>query len=204
MKNKTHWYDGWFYDTFIAPNQKGLFGEIIELIEPNLKIIDVGCGTGLFSFSVADKCSSVVGIDLSERNINKAKKNLAKQPDPKVSFLHNSITEIQQDNKQHFDYAVLTFVIHEVNADERISLLKDIASVADKIIIGDYLVPRPNNFKGKLTNLIEFVAGKNHYRNFKNYVAHGGIAYLAHKAELTILSEIKNKESANHITVLSK
>jgi hypothetical protein len=26
-QNKTHWYDGWFYDRLIAPNQDRLFGQ---------------------------------------------------------------------------------------------------------------------------------------------------------------------------------
>ncbi len=91
-----------------------------------------------------------------------------------------------------------------MNEEERIPLLKAIAKVADKIIIGDYLVPRPNNFTGKFSKLIEFLAGSEHYRNFKNYVAHGGIPYLANEAGLIIQSEIENPLTANHITVLSK
>src|SRR5450759_5985558 len=67
--NKYHWYDGWFYDIVIAPNQDKLFGQIKNLIEPNSKIIDIGCGTGRLEFALADKCESVLGIDLSERNI---------------------------------------------------------------------------------------------------------------------------------------
>ena len=31
--NKSHWYDGCFYDTFIAPIQDKLFGQINGLIE---------------------------------------------------------------------------------------------------------------------------------------------------------------------------
>jgi len=42
-KNEHHWYDGWFYDSFIAPNQDKLFGQIKNLIEPQSIIIDVGC-----------------------------------------------------------------------------------------------------------------------------------------------------------------
>ena len=58
--NKNHWYDGWFYDRLIAPNQDRLFSEIKKIIEPNSSIIDVGCGTGRFSFSVSDKVAKVV------------------------------------------------------------------------------------------------------------------------------------------------
>ena len=50
-ENKNHWYDGWFYDTIIAPNQDKLFGQIEKLIEPKSSIIDVGCGTGRLAFS---------------------------------------------------------------------------------------------------------------------------------------------------------
>jgi len=71
-ENKNHWYDGWFYDSFIAPNQDKLFGQIKNLIEPDSRIIDVGCGTGRLEFALADKCRSVLRIDLSKRNIDKA------------------------------------------------------------------------------------------------------------------------------------
>lgn len=64
-ENKYHWYDGWFYDTFIAPNQDKLFSQIKELIESDSTIIDIGCGTGRLEFTLADKCKSVLGIDLS-------------------------------------------------------------------------------------------------------------------------------------------
>lgn len=200
--NKNHWYDGGFYDKFIAPNQKELFAQIIKLIEPETKIIDIGCGTGFFSFSVANKCQSVLGIDLSARNINKANQNLRNKPIDKLSFSHGYLRDIISQGKEHFDYAILTYVIHEVNEKERIPLLLEIAQVADKIIIGDYLIPHPRNFSGKLTRIIEFIAGAEHYRNFKNYEANGGIQYLADKAGLSIITEIKN--NTNHIAVLSK
>ena len=83
MQNKNHWYDGWFYDKLIAPNQDRMFGEIKNLIEPNSSIIDVGCGTGRFSFTIADKVKKVIGIDLSSKNITTANKTLQKNPNNK-------------------------------------------------------------------------------------------------------------------------
>ena len=202
MIDKYHWYDGGFYDTLIAPNQRELFEQIITLIEPQATIIDIGCGTGFFSFSVAGKCKSVLGIDLSSRNINKATKNLSKNPTSKITFNHTTVENIHSEGNQHFDYAVMTYVIHEVNENERIELLKNIAKVADKIIIGDYLIPCPNDFAGKIVKTVEYIAGTEHYRNFRTYEANGGIQYLTDKAGLTIQSEIKNH--TNHIVVLTK
>jgi len=189
-QNKNHWYDGWFYDVFIAPNQDRLFSLIKNIIEPDLSVLDVGCGTGRFSFTIADKSKSVLGIDLSKRNIEKAKSNLAKYPNEKISFTHSTISDLISQNL-HFDFAVMTYVIHEVNEEERIKLLKDISNVADKIIIGDYLVPKPNGFWTVLNEVVEFAAGSEHYRNYKNYVRNGGLQDVANKARLKIIKKLK-------------
>lgn len=202
-QNKNHWYDGWFYDVFIAPNQDRLFSLIKNIIEPNSSVLDVGCGTGRFPFTIADKSKSVLGIDLSTRNIEKAKSNLAKNPNEKISFVHSTISDLISQNL-HFDYAVMTYVIHEVNEEERVKLLKDISNVADKIIIGDYLVPKPKGFWSLLNEVVEFAAGSEHYRNYKNYIRNGGLQDLANKAGLKIVKGIKNKPSTSHLVVLTK
>ena len=203
-ENKYHWYDGWLYDKIIAPNQDKLFGQIKNLIEPQSTIIDVGCGTGRLEFTLADKSKSVLGIDLSKRNIERAELSLRQHPDNKISFLHTSIGEITGKENVHFDFAILTYVIHEINEEERVNLLKDIALVSDKIIVGDYLVPRPKGFGSNVSEAIEFIAGREHYRNFKSYVANGGIYYLADKAGLKVINEITNNPLSNHVVVLSK
>jgi SAM-dependent methyltransferase len=203
-KNKHHWYDGWFYDTLIAPNQDRLFAQIKNLVDPQSNIIDVGCGTGRLEFTLADKCKSVLGIDLSESNIVRANKMLLQHPNPKISFKHRNLSEIISEGQVHFDFAILTYVIHEIDEAERISLLAELASVTDKIIIGDYLVPRPRVFGSIFTEVIEFIAGAEHYRNFKSYVANGGIYYLANQAGLNILTEISNHPLTNHIVILSR
>ena len=203
-KNKYHWYDGWFYDTIIAPNQDKLFGQIKSLVEPASGIIDIGCGTWRLEFALADKCKSVLGIDLSKKNIDRAQQTLLKHPDVKITFLHNNLDDIINSGQTHFDLAILTYVIHEVDEGERIDLLKEIAHVADEIIIGDYLVPKPKGFTGYISEIIEFIVGTEHYRNYKSYMANGGINHLANKSGLKIVNEISNQPLTNHIVILEK
>ncbi|MFZ0454395.1 MAG: class I SAM-dependent methyltransferase [Ignavibacteriaceae bacterium] len=203
-QNKNHWYDGWFYDSFIAPNQDKLFEKIKDYIEPDSKVIDVGCGTGRFSFYIADKCQYIFGIDLSSRNIKMAVMKLKRNPNSKIFFQHKNIDEIISENNIHFDYAVLTYVIHEVAESERINLLNKIFLTADKIIIGDYLVPKQPGYWGLLNEAVEFAAGSDHYRNYKNFIANGGINGLAIKAGFKIITEIKNQPSTSHLVVLAK
>lgn len=201
--NKNHWYDGWFYDTLIAPNQDRMFREIKNVIKPGSTIIDVGCGTGRFSFSVADKVQEVVAIDLSKKNIDKAKKTLSKNPNTKISFYHTNLSDLLSQ-KLHFDYAVMTYVIHEVNPDERITLLKEMAAIADKIIIGDYLVPAKKGFWNALNEIVEFLAGKEHYSNYKNFVEQNGLKELAAKSGLNLVTELNNKPVTSQLLVLQK
>jgi SAM-dependent methyltransferase len=203
-EDKKHWYDGWFYDIIIAPNQDKLFRQIKSIIEPNKNIIDIGCGTGRFPFFISDKSKVVLGIDLSDKNIKRANLNLVNNFNNKISFQHKSINEIISDGKEHFDYAVLTYVIHEVDKDERINLLKDISLIADKIIIGDYLVDRPAGVWRILNEVIEFAAGLDHYRNYKSYLSDNGIIGLAERAQLKVIKEIMNTPSSTHIVVLGK
>ena len=201
--NKTHWYDGWFYDKFIAPNQDRMFAEIKNAIEPNSSVIDVGCGTGRFSFSVSDKVSKVAGVDLSKKNIDKANQTLTKKTNSKITFHHTNLSDLLKQNL-HFDYAVMTYVIHEVNPEERIALLKNMAQIADKIIIGDYLVPIKKGFWSVVNEVVEFVAGKEHYTNFRNYVANNGLVGMLDEAGLKIVSEIKDKPVTSHVFILSR
>ena len=204
VHDKHHWYDGWFYDKIIAPHQEKLFGQIKDLIEPDSSVIDVGCGTGRLAFTIAGKCKSVLGIDLSERNINRAKWILGQKPNAKIAFKNSNLTETINGGDAYFDYAVLTYVIHEVDKYQRFDLLADAASVAGKIIVADYLVPGPGDFSGWLSEVIEFIAGIEHYRNYKSYMENGGIHHLANKAGLKIINEISTQTSTNHILILSK
>jgi len=203
MQNKNHWYDGWFYDNLIAPNQDRMFGEIKNLIAPNSKVIDVGCGTGRFSFTISEKASKVVGIDLSNKNILTANQTLQKNPNNKISFLHTNLANLVAQN-HHFDYAVMTYVIHEVNSEDRIPLMNEMGKIADKIIIGDYLVPTTKDFWSILNDIVEFLAGKEHFSNFKNFVSNKGLHGLAEKTELKIIQEIKNKPKTSQILLLTK
>jgi SAM-dependent methyltransferase len=203
-ENKNHWYDGWIYDRFIAPNQDRMFYQIEKLINPDSTILDVGCGTGRFSFFMADKCASIKGIDLSKRNIDRANLLLSKNPVSNISFQHTDVKELILNGNNHFQYAVMTYVIHEVNNNERLTLLNQTSELADKIIIGDYLFPSRTGFWNLLNEAVEFGAGRDHYENYKSFMAEGGIHGLVSKSNLNVIKEIKNNPATSHLVVLSK
>ncbi len=200
-KNKKHWYDGLFYDKLIAPNQDKLFTKIKEIIEPNCSVLDVGCGTGRLSFQLAPHCKTVVGIDLSSKNISVANSNLRKGNYSNISFVHTNALELQEKTNLKFDYAITTYVIHEIDIDNRIVLLNEMKQIANQIIIGDYLVPTPKTLLAKVNSVVEYLAGKEHYNNFITFVNNDGLNNLLKLANLELIKEVKNVPPTSHLVV---
>ena len=200
--DKKHWYDGFFYDKLIAPNQDRLFSEIKKIIEPESTVLDVGCGTGRFSFQLSEHCQSIVGVDLSSKNISVAESNLKSSNISNISFVHGNAIDLQKRTNVKFDYAVTTYVIHEMDEEDRIEILKEMKQVANKIIIGDYIVPTPNSFMGKVNVIVEYLAGRGHYNNFKSFVKNGGLISLLKEANLHLVTEIGNKPQTAHLVVV--
>jgi SAM-dependent methyltransferase len=200
--NKSHWYDGWFYDRLIAPNQDALFVHIRRLIPSGASVLDVGCGTGRLAFAISDVAQTVVGIDLSLKNIERARRNLARNPSDKITFEHKPVDQIRPVGHGRFDYAVLTYVIHEVNESERIQLLTEVSEIADHVIIGDYVVPVGFGLWTAIDEVVEYVAGREHHRNFKSYIAAGGLKGLIAQTSFTILEEVRDSPRTSQLLLL--
>jgi SAM-dependent methyltransferase len=201
-ENKNHWYDGLFYDLFIAPHQDQVFAQVKEILAEGSTLLDVGCGTGRLASQLLDKCDRIVIIDPSERNIDIARKKLAEVPAEKLLIEHADALEFILKNDFHFDFAIVSYVLHEIREEERDVLLWGLSGVADKIIIVEYLVPQPRNYCGLLNELVEYAAGTEHYGNFKSFVKGNGIAGLLEKVPLKVVSEVRNQPCSSHIAVL--
>ncbi len=202
MEDKKHWYDGLFYDRFIAPHQDLIFRLFKTLIEKDSTLLDVGCGTGRLEFQLANHCKEVVGLDLSSLNIKYANMHLKEFGYENVSFIHGSILKLEEYTDKHFDYALTSYVLHEMSPEMRIAALKKMRKFADKIIVGDYRVPQPKSFWGISVQLVEFSAGPDHFKNFRHFIRTGGIENLAKEAGLTITKKISNKLPYAEISVL--
>lgn len=58
---------------YVDKTQKRLFNEVIK-IKKDFKVLDVGCGVGRWSLWFAPQVEKVVGVDLSSKMIEIAKK----------------------------------------------------------------------------------------------------------------------------------
>ncbi len=202
MEDKKHWYDGFFYDRIVAPHQDLIFRMFKALIPKDSSLLDVGCGTGRLEFQLASHCSEAVGLDLSSLNIKYANNHLKEFGFENVSFIHGSVLRLEELTDKHFDFALTSYVLHEMPPEMRIAALKKMKEFADKIIIGDYRVPQTKGFWKYGVTLVEFSAGPDHFKNFRHFIRTGGVENLAKEAKLTITKRINDKLPYAEIAIL--
>lgn len=88
----------------------------------DLKILDVGCGGGIMSESMAKLGAKVVGLDPSSKNIQVAKSH-AKVSGLDIDYISTDIEKFSKENKDKFNIILnLEAIEHVDNPDQFISI----------------------------------------------------------------------------------
>lgn len=167
-------YDGAFYARCVDPFVAGLHRIVAELVEPGSKVLDVGCGTGSLAAKLAASASEVVGVELSPSMADYAKRRLETST-PHVRIVVGDVTEVFADVPDgYFDVATMVLALHEMPADAREPVLKEVTRVAGRLICLEYRVPMPWNVPGVRNRVVEALAGVEHFRAFRDFNRRGG------------------------------
>jgi SAM-dependent methyltransferase len=100
----------------------------LDNISANDSVLDIGCGNGALAYDLAQKAKSVVGIDIEEKNIVKAKTKFNK---PNIKYLSGDATKDLSGEK--FDVIVLSNVLEHI--EDRETFLKRLKGLASKFLI---------------------------------------------------------------------
>jgi ubiquinone/menaquinone biosynthesis C-methylase UbiE len=100
--------------------RKGLRRLVELVIEPDDRVLDVGCGTGSATVVAAQKASEVVGIDLSPDMIELAEEKIAKKGLTNTSLLAVSVEEYRPG--EQYDKVISSFMIPHVKPTLRPSI----------------------------------------------------------------------------------
>ena len=161
--------------------------QIIELIESDSNVLEVGCGTGDLLFRMSNNIEYGLGVDLDPRMIDFAKNKIAKENVNNLAFIERDIQSLNNSLLSKFNISTSTLCFHEMSEKDAISSLSLLGNHTQKIIIADYAAP--NTFWGKVSiEIDELISG--HYNRFRHYRNKGRIPYLAKKAGLGIRAEI--------------
>lgn len=162
-----NYYRSYYKDSLGIPNWKSLtnnqlkedineakrINDLEKLLGPfkNKKILDVGCGTGGFVVSAANKCAKVVGLEPDEKALEVC---LLKQKESRLKnaeFL-KGVGEKMPFNKEEFDIVhSLTVLEHVENVEKSITEMARVTKKGGMIYI-------------KTPNYLSFYEG--HYKLF--------------------------------------
>jgi len=201
---KKHWYDGWVYAKFIDTQPIPFRYKILNYMRIKKPVLDVGGGTGGFTLELAKHSKEVVGIDISKKQITQAKTKLENSGLKNLEFRHINALTISEEFDMQFNFAVFTFMLHEIDHKDRIALLTEISKVAKSVIIMEFNIPHPWNIWGIINRSIEFFAGKNHFSNFLDFKRRGGINKILEEVGFQISEEKINRKNVFKIVVASK
>lgn len=151
-------------------------------------ILDVCCGTGEQVFYYVKKGAIATGIDLDPNMLRLAERNKKKSGIKDASFQIADASNLPfQDNI--FDFASISLALHPIKQTSRDRVISEMKRVVKKkgtLIFADFQVPLPQNVFRYLAKIIEFIAGGEHYRNFKDFIRQGGLNELLMRNQLQI------------------
>jgi ubiquinone/menaquinone biosynthesis C-methylase UbiE len=177
------------YSTVVDPFLRGIRVYTLRFsgMRAGDRVLDVCCGTGDQVYYYARAGMLATGIDLDPAMLRLAEKDKRRKVLDNVSFhLADARSLPFEDNS--FDYVSISFALHEKERDARdevISEMKRVVRAEGALIFVDFQVPLPKKLLSRLVRAAEFIAGGQHYRCFKDYLAQGGLDVLLARNRLT-------------------
>ncbi len=155
----------WFYN-FIALPLTGIRNKVSGMIDSKvkIKILDVCTGTGTQAFAFAKKGFDVVGLDLSREMLKMAEK---KNKYENVRFVVADATKMPFEN-DYFDFACISFGLHEMPHEVRHQVLDEMKRVSRKIIVVDYHIPKNRLHRWLHVSFASLYESK-YYRDFAKW-----------------------------------
>ncbi len=182
---KEYEYSAKFYDPLLFPFIRPIRNKVISLVKKYQykSILDVCCGTGDQLKLLKQHGFNGEGIDLSDAMLSVAGKG-----EHKADCLHQDATQMHYEDAK-FNLAMTAFSLHEkshASAKKIIEEMVRVTSEGGDILIVDYELSEKTSVLSKmLIYFIEWVAGEEHYKNFKSYIKKGGLPELLSDITLT-------------------
>ncbi len=162
-------------------------------------LIDIGCGTGELLFSLADVCSDLVGIEISNRMWSYASRQVRDRKLKNIRVIFGDGAELGNFPDDCFDYATACMVLHEMDGSQRLPVLREMRRLARTLISVDYRVPPPANLSAAICRFIERLAGRRHYHNYVSFLQGGGLLTLFPGLGLSVQKEIAFHKQCFHL-----
>ena len=193
-------YDPIFY-LALKPIRIAVMNELLKYKEKI--ILDLCCGTGN-----QIKLLSKHGFrNLSCLDISDSMLEIAKRSDSFIKIYNEDATKTNFDNAT-FDVVILSFAIHEKDRNTQQALINEAYRIIKKdglMLVVDYVFDNKTTKFGRiLIRIIERMAGREHDRNFKNYIQNKGLSSLIKKDKFKLIKYNRMSSGAVTISIYQK
>jgi ubiquinone/menaquinone biosynthesis C-methylase UbiE len=118
----------------------------VEYIQPDTRVLEIGCGTGTLSLLMAERGARVTAIDASQAMLAKAKdKAAAAGLTDAIQFYHLDVTELSDHfEPDSFDMIVSTLAFSEFPPEVQRYALQEVTQLLKlngRLLIADEIVP---------------------------------------------------------------
>jgi len=178
------------YDTLFQSVNAGLIAMSMKMFPPvqGMSVLDVGCGTGTQLGKYQRAGCEICGIDPSPAMLKVARKKLGESAE-----LHLGSAAGMQFGNEVFDLVTAMLVLHEMSPENRglvIAEMKRVLKRNGRILLIDFHPGPIRPLKGWLgkafITISEIGAGREHYRNYRDFMARKGVPSLVSKYRLII------------------
>ena len=180
----------WIYDRLFENMNKGLRLAGIQMFRPSkeMNILDVGCGTGTHLELYQRYGCNLYGMDLSPSMLEVAQARLGKTARLELG----NATNMPYEN-QKFDLILSMLSLHEMTQQTRsgvINEMKRVLKVDGHILLIDFHPGPYQPLQGWISKIIiffsELAAGREHFRNYRQFIATNGLFGLAVQNSLQV------------------
>ena len=178
------------YDRLFDKMNKGLRLAGIRMFRPKkeMSILDVGCGTGSHLELYQRFGCNLFGIDLSPAMLEVARARLG---DSAQLELGDATRMSFEDHK--FDLVISMLSLHEMTQQTRSGVLSEMKRVLKddgRILLIDYHPGPYQPLQGWVSKVIiffsELVAGGDHFKNYRQFIATKGLSALVAQNNLEV------------------
>jgi len=157
-------------------------------MKPGEMVLDVCCGTGAQSFCYASRGITSCAIDVDPSMIAFAEKRRERLGLDNTFFQKANATNLPFGDGA-FDHASISMGLHEkegASRDRIVSEMRRVVKPGGTLAIVDYRVPYPRDAYGRAVRLLEQMAGRDHFRCFREFVKDGGLDSLLSRHRLQV------------------
>jgi ubiquinone/menaquinone biosynthesis C-methylase UbiE len=181
------------YDTVVEPFNASLRKYVLHLAQPEegMKVLEVGCGTGTNLALFAGKGCKISGIDMAQPMLDQAKKKLGEKADLRLG----DASDMPFDDNS-FDLVIAFLTLHEMPRQVRSAVVADMARVVNPkgrllfvdFNMGPYKFPKGWIYRSVIVP-IEIAAGREHFRNHRDFLSRDGLPGLIKENGLQTVKE---------------